>query len=42
MAGEQYRNGLMDKATHEETTVRLLGSQALSTAKPSAAKKFAA
>ena len=34
MAGDQYRSGLIDKATHEQITVRLLGAQALSTAKP--------
>jgi len=34
MAGDQYRTGLMDKATLEKITVRLLGDQALSTAKP--------
>lgn len=32
MAGDQFRSGLMDKATHEKITVRLLGDQALSTA----------
>jgi len=34
MAGDQLRSGLMDKATHEKITVRLLGDQALSIAKP--------
>ena len=34
MAGDQYRSGLMDRATHEKITVRLLGTQALPTARP--------
>ena len=34
MAGDQYRSGLMDKATHEKITTRLLGAQPLPTAKP--------
>lgn len=34
MAGDQYRSGLMDKATHEKITVRLLGAQALNATKP--------
>ena len=34
MADDQRRTGIMDKATHEKITVRLLGSQALSTAEP--------
>jgi putative transcriptional regulator len=33
-AADQYRSGLMDEATYEKITVRLLGTQALSTAKP--------
>jgi len=34
MAGDQYRSGIMDKATHEKITIRLLGSKVLPTAKP--------
>jgi putative transcriptional regulator len=34
MAGDQIRTGLTDKGTHKKITVRLLGAQALSTAKP--------
>ncbi len=34
MAGDQYRSGLMDKATHEKITIRLLGARALPTAEP--------
>ena len=34
MADDQYRTGIMDKATYEKITLRLLGAQALSTAKP--------
>ena len=34
MAGDQYRSGIMDKAAREKITVRLLGPQVLSTAKP--------
>jgi putative transcriptional regulator len=34
MAGDQYRIGIMDKATHDKITIRLLGPQALSTADP--------
>jgi putative transcriptional regulator len=34
MADDQYRTGIMDKATHEKITIRLLGKQALSTAEP--------
>jgi putative transcriptional regulator len=34
MAGDQYRGGLMDKASHEKITVRLLGAQPLPTARP--------
>jgi putative transcriptional regulator len=34
MAGDQYRSGILDKATHEKITIRLLGSKALPTAKP--------
>jgi putative transcriptional regulator len=34
MAGDQHRSGMMDKATHEKITIRLLGPQALRTAEP--------
>ena len=34
MAGDQYRGGLMDKASHEKITVRLLGAEVFPTAKP--------
>ena len=34
MAGDQYRSGLMEKATHEKITTRLLGPQPLPTARP--------
>ena len=34
MADDQYRTGIMDKSTHEQITLRLLGPQALSTAEP--------
>lgn len=34
MAGDQYRSGLMDKATHEKITVRLLRARTLPTARP--------
>ena len=34
MAGDQYRSSLMDRATHEKITVRLLGPRTLPTAKP--------
>jgi len=34
MAGDQFQTALMDKAAHEKITVRLLGSQALSTSMP--------
>jgi putative transcriptional regulator len=34
MAGDQLHSGLMDKATYEKITARLLGSQPLPTAKP--------
>ena len=40
MAGDQYRSGLMDKATHEKITVRLLGPQTLPTAKPISSKEI--
>ncbi|MGO9339944.1 MAG: helix-turn-helix domain-containing protein [Terracidiphilus sp.] len=33
-AGGQLRTGLIDKATGKKITVRMLGAQALSTAKP--------
>lgn len=38
MAGDQYRSGLMDDATHEKITVRLLGPQTLPTARPISAR----
>jgi putative transcriptional regulator len=34
MADGQHRTGIMDKATHEKITIRLLGAQALRTAEP--------
>jgi putative transcriptional regulator len=34
-----YSSGLMDKATHEKITVRLLGEQVLPTAKPISGKQ---
>jgi putative transcriptional regulator len=34
MAGDQRRTGLMDEATYKQITIRLLGEQPLSTAKP--------
>jgi putative transcriptional regulator len=34
MVGDQLHSGLMDKATYEKITVRLLGSQPLPTAQP--------
>jgi putative transcriptional regulator len=34
MADDQFRLGMMDNATHDKITVRLLGPQALHTAKP--------
>jgi putative transcriptional regulator len=34
MAGDQFRTGLIDKATHEKITTRLLGPLPLPTAKP--------
>jgi putative transcriptional regulator len=34
MADDQRRTGIMDKATYEKITVRLLGAKALSTAEP--------
>ncbi len=40
MAGDQYRSGLMDKTTHEKITVRLLGEQALPTAKPISSREI--
>jgi putative transcriptional regulator len=33
-ASSQLRTGLIDRGTHKKITVRLLGAQALSTAKP--------
>ena len=40
MAGDQLRSGLMDKATYEKITVRLLDPRALSTAKPISGKEI--
>jgi len=40
MAGDQYRSGLMDKASHEKITVRLLGDSTLPTAKPISSKEI--
>lgn len=40
MAGDQYRSGLIDKATHEKITVRLLGKEAPGTAKPISAAEI--
>jgi putative transcriptional regulator len=40
MAGDQYRTGLMDKATHDKITARLLGSKPLPTAKPISAAQI--
>jgi putative transcriptional regulator len=40
MAGDQYRNGLIDNATHERITLRLLGAQALPTARPIGSKEI--
>jgi len=40
MSADQYRSGIMDKATHEKITIRLLGAQALSTAEPISAKEI--
>jgi putative transcriptional regulator len=40
MADGQYRTGIMDKATHEKITLRLLGPQALSTAEPIKAEEI--
>jgi putative transcriptional regulator len=34
MAGDQLHSGMMDKATYEQITVRLLGPQPLPTARP--------
>ncbi|MGB7983942.1 MAG: helix-turn-helix domain-containing protein [Terracidiphilus sp.] len=34
MAGDQLHSGLMDKATYEQITVRLLGPEPLPTAQP--------
>jgi putative transcriptional regulator len=34
MADDQYRSGIMDKASYEKITVRYLGAKALSTAEP--------
>ena len=34
MAGDQYRTGIMDKATYEKITIRLLGPQTLRTSEP--------
>ena len=40
MASDQLRTGLMDKVAHEKITVRLLGPQALPTAKPISAREI--
>jgi putative transcriptional regulator len=40
MAGDQYRSGLMDKASYEKITVRLLGADSLPTAKPISSKQI--
>jgi putative transcriptional regulator len=40
MTGDQFRSGLMDKATHEKITVRLLGAEAPNTAKPISGKEI--
>jgi putative transcriptional regulator len=40
MAGDQYQSGLMDRATHEKITVRLLGPKPLSTARPIKGKEI--
>ena len=40
MAGDQYRSGLMDRATHEKITIRLLGSKPLSTSRPIKGKEI--
>jgi putative transcriptional regulator len=34
MAGDQFHSGLIDRATHEKITVRLLGPEPLPTAQP--------
>ena len=39
-AHEMHRHGLMNKAEHEKITVRLLGPQALTTAKPISPKQI--
>lgn len=40
MAEGQYRTGLMDRATKEMITVRLLGDQTLNTARPISSKEI--
>jgi putative transcriptional regulator len=40
MADDQLQSGLMDKAEHEQITVRLLGAQPLPTAKPISSKQI--
>jgi DNA-binding transcriptional regulator YiaG len=40
MADDQYGSGIMDKATHEKITIRLLGPQALRTAEPISGKEI--
>ena len=40
MAGDQLRSGLMDKASYEKITVRLLGAHPLPTAKPISSKEI--
>jgi len=34
MAGDQFSSGMMDKATHDKITLRLLGAQATAVAEP--------
>jgi putative transcriptional regulator len=40
MAGDQYRSGLIDRTSREKITVRLLGPEALNTAKPISSKQI--
>jgi len=40
MAGDQYRSGLIDKATNEKITARLLGKEAPGTARPISAAEI--
>jgi putative transcriptional regulator len=39
-AGDQFQSGLMDEATYEKITVRLLGAKAFPTAKPISSKEI--